>query len=189
MKPIFKIGLGLAALAAVITGGVKGVSAYNKLKDAVGNFNFAFAFLRIHGLIGEGITKFTSPTIRVLFNLNLKNFTGFDIQVTKIYARIEMQKAGSKDWSVIATPTGYLDLNLKDGKEENKTLTFDFKSLATITSLINKNNRHRVYMTYQFKGQAMNYTTDLDLTGPISTYWTKIKSSFPALKGVEDLAI
>jgi hypothetical protein len=179
---------GLAAAVAAV--GVKGYSEVNKLKQALGTFNFSFAFVRIHGLIGEGITKFTNPTIRVIFNINLKNFTGYNIEINKIYARIETQKAGSNSWSVIATPGGYMDIKLADGGNIDKLIQFDFKGLGTITSLISKTNRHRVVMTYTFKGKSMpEYTTDLDLAGPIAAFWAKSKNAINALKGVEDLAL
>jgi len=183
MNSTVKILIGTAIVAGVATLGVKGASLYNKVKQAAGNINFSVSFLRIHGLIGEGLTKFISPTIRVLFNLNLSNFSGFDIDVKKIYARIEANKAGTNSWDVIAKTNSYLDIALVDGKESNKTLTIDFKGLSTVTSLTNKGNRHRVVLTYNFKGQQLDYTSDLDLTGPISTYWAKAKNSINSLKG------
>ena len=151
---------------------------------APGNINFAVAFLRVHGLIGEGILKFTSPTIRTLFNLQLRNFSGFDIEVNKIYARIETNVAGSQDWKVIATTTDYLTIKLPDGKVKNETLTLDFVGLDTITSLINKKNRHRIVLTYNYKGQQLQYVSDVDITGPINSYWQKIKGNTNSLKGI-----
>lgn len=185
MANIGKI-LGITAiLGAIGFAGYKGVSFVNKLKQAAGNINFDIAFVRVHGLVGEGITKFTSPTIRTLFNLSLKNFSGFDVEVTKIYARVETNKANSQDWSVIATTIDYLKINLPDGKQINKTLTFDFKGLGTITSLINKTNRHRIVLTYNYKGQQLQFIKDVDLTSPINSFWQKAKSTFNSFKGVE----
>lgn len=178
--------LGITALiAAVSYGGYKGVSFYNKVKQASGNITFDVSFLRIHGLIGEGITKLVSPTIRTLFNLELKNFSGFDIEVTKIFARIETNKAGSKDWNPIATTTDYFAIKLFDGKQINKTLTFDFKGLGTITSLINKTNRHRIVLTYNYKGQQLEFMKDVDLTSPINSFWQKAQSKFNSLRGTD----
>jgi len=184
-------GIAAAALAAL---GIKGASLYNKAAQALGMINFNFSFVRIHGLVGEEITKFTNPTIRVVFNLNLKNFTGFNIDVQKIYCRIETKKEGTKDWSVIALPSGYFNIKLADGGELNKPLYFDFKGVGTITSLINKANRHRVVITAELKGQRLpEYTTDLDLTGPISKFWdlaqkvNTIKQKV-GLKGIDELA-
>ena len=71
-------GLGVLGLLAW-----KGYSVYSKVKAGVGNITPTVSFLRIHGLIGDGLTKFISPVIRTLFNLNIKNFSGFDISVTK----------------------------------------------------------------------------------------------------------
>lgn len=184
MANIGKI-LGVTGLLGVLAfAGYKGVSFYNKVKQASGNINFNVSFLRVHGLMGEGITKFVSPTIRTLFNLNLKNFSGFDVEVTKIYARIETNKAGSNNFNVLATTTDYFTINLIDGKEINKTLIFDFKGLATITSLINKTNRHRIVLTYNYKGQQLQFINDVDLTSPINSFWQKAKSSFNSFRGI-----
>ena len=178
--------LGITAiLSAIGFAGYKGISFVNKLKQASGNINFDVAFVRVHGLIGEGITKFTNPIIRALFNLSLKNFSGFDVEVTKIYARIETNKAGTSDWSVIATTIDYLKINLPDGKQINKTLTFDFKGLGTITSLTNKSNRHRIVLTYNYKGQQLQFIQDVDLTSPINSFWQKAKNTFNSFKGVQ----
>lgn len=185
MANVVKI-LGITAIvAAVATLGYKGVSFVNKLKQASGNITFNVSFLRIHGLIGEGITKFVSPTIRTLFNLELKNFSGFDIEVTKIIARVEYNKAGTQDWTVIATTDNYFTIKTTDGKIIYKTLVFDFKGLGTITSLINKTNRHRIVLTYNYKGQQLQFIQDVDLTSPINSFWQKAQKSFNTLKGVE----
>jgi hypothetical protein len=185
MANVVKI-LGITAIvAAVATLGYKGVSFVNKVKQASGNITFNVSFLRIHGLIGEGITKFVSPTIRTLFNLELKNFSGFDIEVTKIIARVEYNKAGTQDWTNVATTDNYFTIKTTDGKIINKTLVFDFKGLATITSLINKTNRHRIVLTYNYKGQQLQFIQDVDLTSPINSFWQKAQKSFNTLKGVE----
>ena len=178
-----------ALLAAITAASYKGVSFVNKLKQASGNINFDVAFLRIHGLIGEGILKFTSPTSRTLFNLQLRNFSGFDIEVNKIYARVETNKAGSQDWSVIATTSNYLAIKILDGKVINKTLTIDFIGLATITSLINKTNRHRIVLTYNYKGQQLQFIKDVDLTSPINSFWQKMRGQHNSLKGISNNVI
>jgi hypothetical protein len=178
--------LGITAIiGAVAALSYKGVSFVNKLKQASGNINFDVAFLRVHGLIGEGIAKFTSPTIRTLFNLNLSNFSGFDIEVTKIFARVETNKAGTQDWSAIATTSNYITIKITDGKVINQTLTIDFKGLGTITSLINKANRHRIVLTYNYKGQQLQFIKDVDLTSPINAFWKKAQGQFNSLKGTE----
>lgn len=178
--------LGITAIiGAVAALSYKGVSFVNKLKQASGNINFDVAFLRIHGLIGEGISKFTSPTIRTLFNLKLSNFSGFDIEVTKIFARVETNKGGTQDWSVIATTSNYIAIKITDGKVINQTLTIDFKGLVTITSLINKANRHRIVLTYNYKGQQLQFIKDVDLTSPINAFWKKAQGQFNSLKGTE----
>ena len=184
MANIKKISI-TAFLGALGFAGYKGVAFYNKVKNGVGNITFNISFLRVHGLIGEGLTKFISPTIRTLFNLNLKNFSGFDIDVSKIYARVETQKTGSSSWVLIASTTEYLSINLRDGKVIDKTLTIDFKGLGTITSLTNKLNRHRIVLTYNYKGQTLSFIQEVDLTGPISSFWSKMKNSFNSLKGTE----
>jgi hypothetical protein len=174
-----------AVLAALGFAAYKGTSFLNKVKQASGNINFAVSFSRIHGLIGEGLTKLISPTIRVLFNLNLKNFSGFSVDVKNIYARIETQKDTDKSWSAIATTSSYFNITTNDGTEINKTLTFDFKGIPTITSLISKGNRHRIVMTYNFKGQQLQFIEDIDISGPINSYWAAIKNQFNSFKGVE----
>lgn len=172
-----------ALIAGLVAASYKGVSFYNKVKQASGNITFGVSFLRVHGLVGEGITKFLSPTIRTLFNLNLKNFSGFNVDVTKIFARIETNKSGATTWDAIATTTDYLAINLKDATQINKTLTFDFKGTGTISSLINKKNRHRIVLTYNYKGQQLQFIQDVDLAGPINSFWQKVKGGTNSLKG------
>ena len=194
MANIGKI-IGVTAVVSLLVGGVyKGYSFYNKLKQASGNINFNVSFLRVQGLIGNGITKFLSPTIQVAFKLNIKNFSGFDIDVKKIYARVESNQANNDKWNVIATSSGfghnslyiegYLNLKLKDGLEDNYDLYIDFKGLPTIKSLMNKTTRQRIVMTYEYKGQALDYTSDVDIATPINAYWQKIKNGIHSLKGV-----
>ena len=161
----------------------KGISFYNKVKAGVGNITPTVSFLRIHGLMGDGLTKFISPVIRTLFNLNIKNFSGFDISVTKIYARVETQKAGNAKWATIATTSDYLTIAVKDGIAKDITLTMDFKGLGTISSLINKSNRHRIVLSYDYKGQTLQTTQDVDISGPINSFWQKAKGSL-SLKGI-----
>lgn len=176
---------GITALVGILAGcAYKGVSYVHKIKQASGNVNYNISFLRIHGLVGEGITKILSPTIRILFNLNIKNFTGFDIEVKNIYVKVQTQTTGSNEWKTIGTTNGYTNLSVIDGKEKNETLVFDFKGLTTINSLINKKNRHRIVMTYEFKGQSLDYTNDVNITGAINTYWQKAKNSINSLKGL-----
>ncbi len=176
---------GITALVALVGGiAYKGVSFVNKVKQASGNVNFNLSFLRIHGLIGDGITKFISPTVRVLFNLNTKNFSGFDIEVTKIFARVESNKVNSTSWSVVASTNNYTKLNLRDASETNTILTFDFKGLSTITSLLNKTNRHRIVLTYNYKGQQLETIKDIDITGPLNSFWQKATQKFNSLKGL-----
>jgi hypothetical protein len=172
-------------LSAIGFGAYKGIAFYNKVKNGVGNITFNVSFLRVHGLIGDGLTKFISPTIRTLFNLNLKNFSGFNIAVTQIYARVETQKSVNGKWAVIATTNDYMSINLPDGKSVDKTLTIDFKGLGTIASLTNKLNRHRIVLTYNYKGQTLSFIQEVDLTSPISSFWNKMKNSFNTLKGTE----
>lgn len=174
-------GVGITAIVGLLVW--KGVSLYNKVKIGVTNITPNVSFLRVHGLIGDGITKFLSPTIRTLFNLNIKNFSGFDIDVTKIYAKIEVSKDGGKNYKSIATTSNYINISIPDGKEINKELTIDFKGLSTISSLMNKNNSHRILLSYNYKGQALQTTQDIDISGQISSYWQKIKGSF-SLKGI-----
>lgn len=185
MANIAKI-LGVTALLGGLAyAGFKGATFYSKVKQASGNINFKVSFLRVHGLVGEGITKFLSPTIRTLFNLNLTNFSGFDVEVTRIYARIETSKATSNNiWDVIATTTDYQSIKLVDGKEINKTLTFDFKGLATISSLIKKTNRHRIVLTYNYMGQQLQFISDVDITGPINSFWQKVKGQSNSFNGI-----
>ncbi len=173
---------------ALVFAGLKGAEVYNRVSQALGTINFNFSFVRIDGFVGEKVTWFTNPTIRVLFNLNLKNFSGFNLDVQKIYCRVEVQKAGTKEWAVIALPSGYINLKLLDGAEMNKPLSFDFKGLSTITSLTNKDNRHRVVITAEVKGQRLPaYTTDLELAGSFSKFLTTAKKLI-GLKGVAELA-
>ena len=161
----------------------KGYSVYSKVKAGIGNITPTVSFLRIHGLIGDGLTKFISPVIRTLFNLNIKNFSGFDISVTKIYARIETQKAGIGNWNSIATTSTYLSIAVKDGTQKDIILTIDFKGLGTISSLINKSNRHRIVLTYDYKGQTLQTIKDVDISSPINSFWMKAKGSL-SLKGI-----
>lgn len=178
--------IGITTLVGLVFGGAyKGYSFYNKVKQATGNVNFSISFLRVHGLVGKkGFEQFLHPVIRILFNLNVKNFSGFDIDVKNIRVRVEAQTAGNDTWNMIGATTVYLNLSVKDGKEKNQELYFDFKGIATITSLINKKNRHRIVMTYEYKGQSLDYTSDVDIVTPINTYWQKIKSGVNSLKGV-----
>lgn len=177
--------LGISAVVALVGGiAYKGVSFVNKIKQASGNINVNVSFLRIHGLMGDGITKFISPVVRVLFNLNIKNFSGFDIEVNKIFARVETNKVNSTTWDVIASTNDYLKITLRDGKQSNTTLTLDFKGLSTITSLLNKTNRHRIVLTYNYKGQQLESIKDIDITGPLNSFWQKVQSNFNSLKGL-----
>ncbi len=185
MAKVGKI-LGITALLGTAGFAVyKGVSFVNKLKQAAGNITPDVAFVRVHGLMGDGITKFTNPTIRTLFDLSIKNFSGFNIDVTNIYARVETSKGNSNSWSVIATTSDYMKISLQDGKQINKTLTLDFKGLGTITSLISKTNRHRIVLTYNYKGQQLQFIKDVDLTSPINSFWQKMRNSFNSFKGIE----
>lgn len=182
--------LGVSALLGILAyGGYKGATFYNKIKQAAGNITFNVSFSRVHGLVGEGLTKFISPTIRAMFNLNLKNFSGFDIEVTRIFARVDTQKAGSNDWATIATTTEYMNINLKDGNIYDKTLTLDFKGFGTITSIIDKQSRHRIVLTYNYKGQQLQNINDVDLTSPINSFWQKAKSTINSLKGINTLEL
>lgn len=197
MANIGKI-VGITTLVGLaLAGAYKGYSLYNKVKQASGNINFNLSFLRVHGLIGTGITKYISPTIEVVFNLNLKNFSGFDIELKNIYIRIESKTSSSNKWNVIATSkafghnslytAGYINISLKNGIEDNYSVYIDFKGLSTIKSLIEKSNRHRIVMTYEYKGQSLDYTSDVDIVTPINTYWQKIRSKVNSLKGVGSL--
>ena len=188
MANIGKI-LGITALVGLLVGGAyKGVSYVNKIKQATGNLNFSVSFLRVHGLVGnKGIEQLLNPIIRILFNLNVKNFSGFDIEVKNIRVRVEAQTASNTTWKMIGATTVYLNLSVKDGKEKNQELYFDFKGFATITSLTNKKNRHRIVMTYEYKGQSLDYINDVDIVTPINTYWQKIKGGINSLKGVASI--
>lgn len=185
MANISKI-VGVTALVGLLIGGAyKGVAMYNKLKQASGNINFSVSFLRVHGLVGgTGITQLLNPIIRVLFNLNVKNFSGFDIEVKNIHVRLETQTTGNTTWKVLGTTNVYINLTVKDGKDKDEELRFDFKGLATIASLTNKKNRHRVVITYDFKGQPLEYISDVDITSPINSYWQKARNNFNSLKGL-----
>ncbi len=185
MANIGKI-VGITTLIGLALGGAyKGYSFYNKVKQATGNVNFSISFLRVHGLFGnKGIEQLLNPVIRILFNLNVKNFSGFDIDVKNIRVRVEAQTAGNSTWNMIGATTVYMNLAVKDGTEKNQELYFDFKGYATITSLTNKKNRHRIVMTYEYKGQSLDYTSDVDIVTPINTYWQKIKSGVNSLKGI-----
>ena len=166
--------LGITALIGILVAvSYKGASFYKKLKQASGNIMFDVSFLRIYGLVGEGITKFISPTVRVLFNLELKNFSGLNIEITDIFARIDFSKNGGKDWASVASAINRLTINSKDGSQINKELTFDFKGISTITSLINKTNKHRIVLTYNLKGQQLQFIKEIDISGPLSAFWKK----------------
>lgn len=185
MANIGKI-VGITALVGLLVGGAyKGYSFYNKLKQASGNINFNVSFLRVHGLVGNtGIAQLLNPILRIIFNLNVKNFSGFDIDVQNIHVRVETQPTNSTTWKPLGSTTVYINLSVKDGKEKDEELYFDFKGFATIASLTNKKNRHRIVMTYEYKGQALDYTSDVDIATPINAYWQKIKNGIHSLKGV-----
>lgn len=178
--------VGITALVGLLIGASYKASALaNKLKQATGNINISVSFLRVHGLVGsKGIAQLLNPIIRVLLNLNIKNFSGFDVEVKNIRVRIETLKSGSKDWIFLGATDKYINLSVTDGKEKDETLTLDFKGFATIASVTNKKNRHRIFVTYELKGQALEYISDIDITSPISAYWQKIKGSINSLKGL-----
>ena len=185
MANIGKI-IGITTLIGLALGGAyKGYSFYNKVKQATGNVNFSISFLRVHGLLGnKGIEQLLQPVIRILFNLNVKNFSGFDIDVKNIRVRVETQTAGNTTWNMLGATTLYINLAVKDGTEKNQELYFDFKGFATITSIINKKNRHRIVMTYEYKGQSLQYISEVDITSPINSYWQKVRKNINSLKGL-----
>lgn len=174
----------IVALAVLVGSGIVATKVVsNKLKEKAANIDFGFGFNRIHGLIGDGISKFLSPTVRIIFNLQLKNFSGINLEAKKIYTRIEAQKPGQKDWTVVATQTGYQNIAIKDGENKTFPVSMDVKGFASISSLTNRKNRHRAVVSYEFKGIAGTYTSDIDIASKLGAFYDQQKKKFPALSG------
>jgi len=169
-------------LLAAAAGTAYTVSTYKK---KAANITFGFGFNRIHGLIGEGISKFLNPTIRTVFNIDIKNYSGLNLSAEKVYARLEVRTPGSNSWDVVATQTGYKNFTINDGKEISQEITMDVKGAAAITSLTNKKNLHRVAVSYVFKGVPGVYHEEIQIADQVTAYWNKMKLKFPGLTGVE----
>lgn len=174
---------GLAILGVLGIGvlAVGGKYTIDKLKRAAANIDFGISFNRIHGLVGEGVAKFLNPTIRLVFDLTLKNYSGLDLDASNIFTRIETKKPGETSWSIIATQQGYMNIRVPNGKEKTQQITVDVKGFSTIGSITNKKNSHRAVVKYTFKGIEMEYVKELDVAGPISQYWQNVKSKFSSL--------
>lgn len=177
-----KNGLAILALAAgaLIIGSKVTI---DKLKEKAANIDFNIGFNRIHGFMGEGLSKFLSPVIRTIFTLSLKNFSGLNLAVNKIYTRIEVQKPGSMEWTVIASQVNYINVAINDGQSKNVDIPVDIKGFAAISSITNRKNKHRAVVSYEFKGISGTYVKDLDLAGPLFTWYDQQKKKFPALAG------
>lgn len=174
----------IAILSTLLLGGIiAGKVAVDKLKQKAANIDFNIGFNRIHGFMGEGISKFLSPVIRTIFTLSLKNFSGLNLAVNKIYTRIEVQKPGSLDWTVIASQVNYINIAVNDGTNKDVAIPVDIKGFAAIGSLTNRKNKHRAVVSYEFKGISGTYVKDLDLAGPIALWYDQQKKKFPALSG------
>jgi len=171
-----KVIIGGTILAAVI--GI-GAAVINKVKKGVEKIDLNVSFLRVHGLVG---TIF-NPGLQVVFNLNVKNFSGLDIEVRDVYTRIETAKAGSNEWSTVATQADYVNVAVINGKTSNLAIVIEFKGLPLLKSFIDKTNRHRAVVSYSFKGIGGEYVKDLDLNGAIAPYVATLKSKL-GLSGV-----
>lgn len=171
-KTISTILLGGLAVFGVI----KGVSYYNRVKTAVDNIQFNFAFVRVQGLIGQGITRFTNPILQVIFQIQIQNLSDFDIRATRVVATIQQQAANSKEWTNIAQANHPFEINVKQGKSFSHDLPVNFQGLSTLKSLANlSTNKYRVLVSYRVNNNTLVYTKNL----PLQQY---LKSSIDSLK-------
>lgn len=182
---------GAIAILSIITIGAiaGGKFAIDKLKKKAANIDFNISFNRVHGLMGEGFSRFVSPVIRTIFTLSLKNFSGLNLAVNKIYTRIEVQKPGSMDWTVIASQVSYINIISNDGTNKDVAIPVDIKGFAAIGSLTNRKNKHRAVVSYEFKGVSGTYIKDLDVAGPIAVWYDQQKKKFPALAGATNAPV
>lgn len=186
MNTAVKIG-GFAAIATALFYG--GKYAIGAAKEKAANIDFSIDFNRVHGFMGDGLTKFLNPTIRTIFNLTLKNFSGYNLSAEKIYTRIEVQTPGSTDWTLIASQIEYITVSVTDGKTTVTPIAIDIKGLAAIKSLFNKKNKHRAVVTYNFKGVSGNYITAIDIASKFDVWYSAQRKKIPALpqlSGVSD---
>ncbi len=178
---------GVLILAGAVATGLAvftGKKAVEKIKRSVANIDFGISFNRIHGLVGEGVARFLNPTVRVLVDLTLKNYSGFDLEAKKIFTRLETRLPSQADWSIIATQQGYLDINVANGAEKKNTLQIDVKGFAAIGNLTKKTTKCRAVVKYEFKGIELEYIKEIDVAAPIAAYWNKVKAQFPSLTGI-----
>lgn len=174
--------IGLTALIGTLA--VAGRFTINRLKERAANIEFNINFNRIHGFMGEGITRFLSPIIRTYFTISLKNFSGLNLSANRIYTRIEVQRPGSLEWTVIATQVDYLNVSVTDGQTKNIQVPVDIKGFSAIASITNRQNKHRAVVSYQLKGVNATYVKDLNISGSLFTWYDQQKKKFPALAGV-----
>lgn len=189
MNKAAKIGVIGTILAAAFFGGRY---ALKVVKEKAANIDFSVDFSRVHGFMGSGITKFLSPTIRTIFNLTLKNFSGFALSAEKIYTRIEVQTPGSEDWTIIASQTEYINVAVADGATVVKPISVDIKGLASLKSIFNRKNKHRAVITYNFKGVSGNYITNIDVAGKFGAWYDSQRKKIPALpqlSGIEQNSV
>lgn len=177
------IGTVAFGILAVITG-VKGYSFYNKLKNAVNNIQFMFSFVQVNGLIGSGITKFTNPVLQVIFELQVKNLSDFNVNATNIVATIQQQ---SKDlsWNNIAQTENQFIINAPaKGGSSKINIPINFKGLSTLSSVANIKSNYRALITYQYRGTSLQHKENIPLQQYIKLAIDNLKSGLN-LKGIE----
>lgn len=174
MASTSKIVIGLLVATAGVFGITKGISYYNRVKNATNNMQIGFAFVRVHGLIGNGITKLTNPVLQVIFQLQIKNLSDFVIKATNIVATVQQNINGQ--WSQIAITDNFFQFNSAPGTSTNVTIPINFAGLTTLASIANINTRkYRVLVTYRINNNTLSFTQDL----PLQQY---LRGSIDALK-------
>jgi len=180
-----KIFAGVSITTLAVIGAIKGISFYNKAKNAINNIQFLFSFVRVQGLIGEGITRFTNPIFQVIFFLEVKNLSDFNIDATNIVATIQ-ESNNSLSWNTIAISDNQFKINVPARGGSSKTqMPINFKGFSTIKALANMSGKkYRALITYRYKGASLQYIQDIPLQQHIKLAIDSLKIGLN-LKGID----